>query len=394
MESRVRALIFDPFSGASGDMTLAALLDLGLSESWLREFVAALDLGVMEVKIERAMRKGISCATLEFVLPHEHAHRHLRHVVEIIENSSAPENAKARAIDAFRRIAVAEAAVHGTTVEKVHFHEVGALDAILDVLCTMAAVDELGFTAFYTRPVALGSGWIDIAHGRFPVPAPATLRILEGIPTNGLDLEGECTTPTGAAIIATLTRGVAPPAGFVVSKTGFGAGTRDPQDRPNCLRLFSADISADAAGDDDPLIMIQADIDDMAAEYVAAAQDAVLAAGALDAVLIAVAMKKGRPGHRLEVLVPAALRAAVTEVIFRATSTIGVRYWPVQRMTLERSEERRMWRGHEIGYKRVTLPDGTWRAKPEYEDVNRAAIAESLTPFEVRQSLDRDATNS
>ena len=404
----MRALIFDPFSGLSGDMTIAALLDLGLPEEWLHTFIASLDLGDIELRVERTMRRGIDCARIEFVLPHEHAHRHLKHVVAIIEKSGAPDGAKARAIEAFRRIAVAEAAVHGTTIEKVHFHEVGALDAILDVLCTMAAVDELGFERFFTLPVALGSGWIDIAHGRFPVPAPATLRILEGIPTTGLDLLGECTTPTGAAIVATLTGGRRPPSGHSVLRTGFGAGTRDPQDRPNCLRLIAAEI-ADAApetasgiagpelagraggqsqNEAADVFIVQADIDDMSPEYLAAAQETVLKAGALDAVVIPVLMKKGRLGHRLEVLCQARDRAAVTAAVFATTSTIGVRYWPVRREALSREAGTREWLGHSIGYKTVTLPDGTTRSKPEYDDVAKAAAAVGRTAFEVRRALD------
>jgi uncharacterized protein (TIGR00299 family) protein len=396
-----RALIFDPFSGVSGDMTLAALLDLGLSEAWLRAFIDALGLGDIGLNVERALRKGIDCCHIEFTLPHEHAHRHLRHVVEIIEKSNAPASAKARAIDAFRRIAVAEAAVHGTTVEKVHFHEVGALDAILDILCTMAAVEELGFTQFYTRPVALGSGWIEIAHGRFPVPAPATLRILEGIPTHGLELEGECTTPTGAAIVATLTGGAPAPVGLRVSRTGFGAGSRDPNDRPNSLRLNAAEVTdAEVAGGgtspetQSDVVLLQADIDDMPAEYLAAAQQAALDAGALDAVLVPLIMKKGRPGHRLEVLATAASRQAVAQAIFRATSTIGLREWPVSRQVLARSVETRIFRGQSIAWKVVRLPDGTSRAKPEYDDVIRAAAALRMSPHALRQALGMDATNS
>ncbi|HEX6693259.1 MAG TPA: nickel pincer cofactor biosynthesis protein LarC [Longimicrobiales bacterium] len=384
-----RALIFDPFAGVSGDMTLAALLDLGLSESWLREFIASLGLGDIGVAVTRVNRKGIDCAHIVFDLPHEHAHRHLRHVVEIIDRSRAPERAKERAKDAFRLIAVAEAAVHGTTVERVHFHEVGAVDAILDILCTMAAVDELGFTEFYTRPVALGSGWIEIAHGRFPVPAPATLRILEGVPTTGLELPGECTTPTGAAIIATLTGGRTPPTGILPRRTGFGGGTRDPQEHPNCLRLIAAEPAFEAvpAG---AVFALQADIDDMAPEYLSAAQEAALAAGALDAVAVPVTMKKGRLGHRLDLLVSAECRDAVIRALFQGSSTIGVRFWPVSRETLERTQEVRIWRGQEIGFKRVTLPDGTSRSKPEYEDVARAAAALGLSAFEVRRALDEE----
>ena len=378
------ALLFDPFAGISGDMTLAALVDLGLPEGWLPDFVAALGLGDIGVHVERTRRRGIAAAAVRFDLPHEHAHRHLRHVLEIIDRASAPATAKQRAGEAFRRIALAEAEVHGTTVEKVHFHEVGALDAILDIVCTMAAVDALGFDTFFTRPVALGSGWVDIQHGRYPVPAPATLKILEGVRTTGLDLPGECTTPTGAAIVATLTAGRTPPDTLTPGRSGFGAGSRDPEDRPNVLRL----VACDTAASSDSLFLIQADLDDMPPEYVARAQQALLDAGALDAVLAPVTMKKGRPGLRVEVLATTDRLHALLGTLFSATSTIGARYWPVSRPALDRTEETVQWRGQPIRRKRVRLPDGTERTKPEYEDVLRAAEALGLPAWQVRLAVE------
>ncbi|HSK18943.1 MAG TPA: nickel pincer cofactor biosynthesis protein LarC [Longimicrobiales bacterium] len=376
-------LIFDPFAGISGDMTLAALVDLGLSEKWLRDFVRDLGIGPVDVHIDRVNRRGISAPHIRFSYPPEHAHRHLRHVVEIIDRCNTTELARTRAREAFRRIAEAEAKVHGTSIEKVHFHEVGATDAILDIVCAMAAVEQLGFTAFRTRPVALGSGWVDIAHGRYPVPAPATLDILSGVPLTGADLPGECTTPTGAAILATLTEGRGLADHFTIERTGFGAGTRDPEHFPNVLRVI---ISRDAAGSE-PLWLLQADIDDLAPEYLAAAQTALFEAGAVDAVLLPVGMKKGRPGTRLEVLAPAARLRELETVVFRATSTIGIRRWTVERTVLERDEEETEWRGQPIRWKRVRLPDGTSRAKPEYEDIAAAARALGLTPHEVRTGL-------
>jgi uncharacterized protein (TIGR00299 family) protein len=379
----MRALLFDPFAGISGDMTLAALLDLGLTADWLRDFVSALGIGDISVDIERVKRCGIAAPHIRFSYPPEKAHRHLRHVVEIIDRANMQERAKSLAQQAFTRIAEAEARVHGTTVEKVHFHEVGATDAILDIVCVMAAVTELGFTTCYTRPIAVGSGWIDIEHGRYPVPAPATLGILHGLPLTGHDLHGECTTPTGAAILATLTDGQTAPAELRVLRHGFGAGTRDPEDRPNVLRVAEIEV----AGSTEALWLIQADMDDLPAEYAAAAQTAVLEAGALDAVTVPLGMKKGRPGLRLEVLVPPAALAAVESTLFRATTTIGVRRWPVQRTVLGRETVERMWRGQKVRFKRVSLPDGTEREKPEYEDVVRAAEALGLTALEVRQRL-------
>lgn len=380
----MRALIFDPFAGISGDMILGALVDLGLEPEWLREFVASLELGPIEVVVERADRRGISCGRVRFELPHEHAHRHLRHVVEIIDRTQAPETVKDRARDAFRRLAAAEAEVHGTSIEKVHFHEVGALDAILDVLCAMAGVEKLRYEAFFTRPVALGSGWVEIAHGRFPVPAPATLKLLDGIPGRGWELEGECTTPTGAAILATLTGGRRAPEEIVVGRSGFGAGTRDPKDRPNCLRLIECRVGG---AEPERMYVVQADLDDMPPEYVAPAQGAVLDAGAVDAVVSPLAMKKGRIGMRLEALAPESRLDAVLATLFRETTTIGARHWPVSRTVLPREEEVVEWRGQSIRRKRVWLPDGGSRVKPEYEDVLRAAEAVGAPPLEVLRAV-------
>ena len=380
----MRALIFDPFAGISGDMILGALIDLGLEPAWLEGFVGSLGFEGVGVVVERANRRGIDCGRVRFDLPHEHAHRHLRHIVEIVDRTAVPETVKARAIAAFTRLAEAEAGVHGTTVEKVHFHEVGALDAILDVLCAMAAIEHLGFEAFFTRPVALGSGWIEIEHGKFPVPAPATLKLLEGIPVADSGLKGECTTPTGAAILATLTGGQRPPEEVVVRRSGFGAGTRDPESHPNCLRLVACDVVAGTEG----VIQVLADLDDLSPEYLPSAQAAMMAAGALDTAVLSIGMKKGRPGFRLEALVRETGLDAVLEALFRTTSTIGVRHWNVQRTVLERREENVQWRGQDVRLKRVELPGGESRTKPEFDDVERAADAVGLSPYEVRLAID------
>ncbi len=380
----LRALIFDPFAGLAGDMIVAGLIDLGLEEAWLREFVGSLGLADVGLRVERVMRGGLACPHVSFDLPEERAHRHLRHVLEIIDRAAVPQVVKGTAGAVFRRLAAAEAAVHGTTPERVHFHEVGALDAILDVLCVAAGLDRLGYTSFFTRPVAVGCGWIEIAHGRFPVPAPATLKLLEGFELCGLDLEGECTTPTGAALLAELTRGRRAPAAFRVGRAGHGAGTRDPADRPNVLRLIEAAPDPRAEGD---VFVVQADVDDLSPEYAPPALDAVLAAGALDASLVTLHMKKGRPGLRIEALAAAGSLPRVLEAIFRHTPSIGVRYWQVTRPSLARRELVVRWRGQEIRHKVVTLPDGAERAKPEYEDVRRAAHALGIPMLEVLRGL-------
>jgi pyridinium-3,5-bisthiocarboxylic acid mononucleotide nickel chelatase len=377
------ALIFDPFAGISGDMIVGALLDLGLSGDWLRDFVASLGIPG-EVVIERVDRSGIACTHVRFDVPNQRAHRHLPDVLGVVEASGAADVVRAGATAVFRRLAEAEAAVHGVPVERVHFHEVGALDAILDVLCSMAGVHVLGFERFFTRPVAVGSGTVEMAHGSFPLPAPATARLLEGLPVRETGYPEECTTPTGAAILATLTGGARVPAEVVYGRSGFGAGTRDPRGRPNCLRLVVCQTSQVA----DPVYMVQTDVDDLAGEYVAATRDGLMEAGALDVVMTRVDMKKGRPGVRVEALVPAAALSGLVDALFIGTRTIGVRYWEVHRTVLDREEEVVEWRGQRIRRKRVRLPDGGTRAKPEYDDVVAAARVLGLAPYEVRAKLE------
>jgi len=382
----LRGLIFDPFAGISGDMTVAALLDLGLPLEWLQGFVAALKLGDVRIGAERVDRKGIAATRLLLELPHEHAHRHLHHVVRIIEGTGAAPEVRERAVHAFTLLAEAEASVHGTTVERVHFHEVGALDAIIDILCAVAGCAELGVTEYYTRPVALGRGWVDMAHGHFPVPPPAVLKLLHGIEVTDPSFEGECTTPTGAALLAALTGGRAAPAAYTPVASGFGAGTRDPQDRPNVLRLILVEPRAEA-GDAARVVVVQCDVDDLPGEYVPPLMEAVLAAGALDCTATPLVMKKGRPGVRIEALAEPATLDAVTGALFHAGSSIGVRHWAAARTVLPRRVETVRWRGEEVRVKRSTLPGGGERAKPEYEDVARAAARLGITPLAAYRAM-------
>jgi uncharacterized protein (TIGR00299 family) protein len=382
----LRGLIFDPFAGISGDMTVGALLDLGLPLEWLQSFVASLKLGDVRVGAERVDRKGIAATRLLLELPHEHAHRHLHHVVKIIEGTGVAPEVRDRAVHAFTLLAQSEAEVHGTTVERVHFHEVGAVDAIVDILSAVAGCAELGVTEYYTRPVALGRGWVDMAHGHFPVPPPAVLKLLNGIEVTDPSFEGECTTPTGAALIAALTGGRAAPSAYTPLASGFGAGTRDPQDRPNVLRLVL--IEPREAGDDgDSVLVVQCDVDDLPPEYVPPLVEAVLAAGALDCTAMPVGMKKGRPGLRVEALATAATLDAVSGALFHAGSSIGVRWWPASRTVLPRRVETVTWRGEEVRVKRSRLPGGGERAKPEFEDVARAAGRLGLTPLAAYRAM-------
>jgi pyridinium-3,5-bisthiocarboxylic acid mononucleotide nickel chelatase len=380
---RAHALIFDPFAGISGDMIVGALLDLGLPEAWLHDFVDSLDLPV-RIVAERVDRCGIACARVRFEAGPDRSHRHLPDVLEIVEHSGAPAPVREVAAAVFRRLAEAEATVHGVAVERVHFHEVGALDSIMDVMCSIGGIHELGFHRCFTRPVAVGAGTVQMQHGTFPLPAPATARLLEGLTVRETGYLEECTTPTGAAILATLTGGAPPPRQVVYRRSGFGAGTRDPEGRANCLRLIACTVPEP----DQRVVVVQADIDDLSPEYVAAARDSLVEAGALDVTLVRTDMKKGRPGVRLEVVVPVSSLTGVIDSIFVGTRTIGVRYWEVERLVLDREDDVVEWRGHRIRLKRVRLPDGSTRAKPEYEDVLAAARATGLAPHEVRAEMD------
>lgn len=382
----MRALVFDPFAGISGDMTLGALLDCGLSIEWLRSFIAGLGVGEVGVEAEQVQRRGIACTRLVLRLPHEHAHRHLKDVVRIIDATGVGGSVRERAVTAFTRLAEAEADVHGTTPDRVHFHEVGAVDAIVDIVGCMAAVEELGVERCYTRPVTLGRGWAEMAHGRFPVPPPAVLKLLEGIPVCDPAFEGECTTPTGAAILRTLTAGEPPPTTFRPISSGFGAGTRDPEDRPNCLRLALVEVDGDEAGGEE-LVLLQCDVDDMSPEYVPPLQHSLLEAGALDCVVLPVQMKKGRSGYRVEVLTRPGDLARLRGVLFRSSTSIGARWWNVSRAALARREEQVSWRGQAVRVKRSTLPDGQERAKPEFDDVVRAAEALGIEPLAAYRAM-------
>jgi pyridinium-3,5-bisthiocarboxylic acid mononucleotide nickel chelatase len=382
----VKVLIFDPFAGISGDMAVAALLDLGLPEQVLEEVARGIGVPGIGVVTGRVLRGGISCRRVEFSVPHQARHRHLADVLEITEASPLAAPARQLAASVFQRLAEAEAEVHGVPVEQVHFHEVGALDSILDILCFAAGVTELGFEAYFTRPVMAGQGWVEMEHGRFPLPAPATLKLLRGLPIQEPSLPGECTTPTGAALLAALVQAGGPEPGFVAGRSGFGAGTRDPETHPNCLRLIAGEEPRQRG--QGWLYVIQADVDDLAPEYAVPAQQALLDAGALDAVWVTVAMKKGRPGLRLEGLVAAGCLDAVLSALFTATTTIGVRYWPVMRSALERWEEVVTWKGQRVRIKVIRLPGGEMRRKPEFEDVATAARALGMAPHEARQALE------
>jgi uncharacterized protein (TIGR00299 family) protein len=379
----VTIAILEPFSGIAGDMTLGALIDVGLSEDWLRALPAALGLDDVHVRIERVLRAGIACVKVDFDIPPQPHGRHLSAIRRIVDASDAPPIVKERANAAFTLIAEQEAAIHGVTVERVHLHEVGAVDAILDVLGSVWGLHLLDVDAVFCGPIALGDGFVDAAHGRLPVPAPATLRLLEGLPVrSGPDGSGEHVTPTGAALVRVLSSGP-PPRFWTPVRSGYGAGTKEFTGRPNALRIVLADGVLASGAHMDEIVVLATDIDDMTGERVAAAVDRIRSAGALDVITLSTQMKKGRTGTRIEVLATPADAERLEALMFESTSTLGIRRSTVSRRALAREVKSVGVLGHTIRVKIAALPGGMERAKPEDDDVREVADATGRAPEEI-----------
>jgi len=359
-------------------MTLGALVDLGLSAEWLMSLPQRLELDGVTAHVRDVRRAGIACKKVDFDIPPQPHGRHLSHIRRILDASGAPAQVRERADAAFTAVTAAEAAIHGTTMERVHLHEVGSVDAILDILGSIWGLHELGISRVYCGTLVLGDGFVKAAHGVLPVPAPATLKLLEGFPVRrGPEGSGELVTPTGAALVRVLSSGYTPD-DYTPIKSGFGAGTKDPADRPNALRIILADDAATARMDssgEETLAMLATDVDDMTPEHVAAAADALREAGALDVTCITVAMKKGRVGTRIEVLCRESDAGRLESMVFARTTTIGIRRSRVVRRALARDVRTVEVLGHEVRVKVSALPDGRTRAKPEYEDVRSVAQA-------------------
>ena len=379
-----RIAILHPFSGISGDMTLGALIALGLDPEWLRGLAAQIGIEGITTEIREVKRAGITCTKVDFQIPTQPHGRHLKHIRQILEKSSAPASVKQKADAAFTLITEQEAAIHGTTVEKVHLHEVGAVDAILDIVGSIWGFELLGVEDVYCGPITVGDGVVFAAHGTMPVPAPATMKLLEGhVITTGPQGAGELVTPTGAALVRVLSKGPEP-ASYVPRRSGFGAGTKEFPDRANALRIVLADAGVNGGGvPEEDVCVLTCEVDDMSPEYLAAAAERLRSAGALDVILQPVIMKKGRSGTRVEVLASPAHAGELETLLLGETTTIGVRRSVVRRAALPRIRQAVTVLGHEIAVKVVSLPDGRRRGKPEFEDVQRVAQATGRSPGDI-----------
>ncbi|RQW87719.1 MAG: nickel pincer cofactor biosynthesis protein LarC [Geobacter sp.] len=386
----MKILYFDCFAGISGDMTVGALLDLGVPLSFLKEELARLPIALSGYALssEETARRGIRAAKFHVHVTEDQPHRHYDDIAGMIERSSFAVNVKEKAGRIFRRLAEAEAKVHGVELSRVHFHEVGALDSIIDIVGTALCLDFLEIEEIYASSLPLGSGHVETAHGRLPVPAPATVELLRGIPVHSELGAGERVTPTGAAILAALCSGfgAAPP--FTVMEIGNGAGDRDFPDTPNILRVMLGEKTSPLPGDE--IRVLETHIDDMNPEILGFLMDRIMAAGALDVVFSPVQMKKNRPGVCVTILAPPALQEKLARMLLIETSAIGVRHYPATRLKLHRSLEERDTSLGRVQVKVIRDDASLVRVAPEFEECRRIAEAKGIPLLEVYKIIERE----
>ncbi len=398
----MKVAILDPASGIAGDMFLGALVDVGLDKAWLERLPSTLGLAGVEVRIADVERSHVHCVKVDFDIPSQPHGRAVSEIHRLIDAVKIPETVARSAHAAFEAIAAIESAIHGVAPEELHLHEVGAVDAILDIVGSIWGVEMLGIERVYNTKVSLGEGSIKTAHGVLPVPAPATIRLLEGFNVgHGPAGSGELTTPTGAALLKVLSKG-APPHEYSPLRSGYGAGTRDIHGQLNALRIILGEATADHHDHrhhhehvhTEHLHVLSADIDDMSPEELAGAADVLRAEGALDVVLLHTTMKKGRLGTRVEALVRGSDLPRLEEKIFLHFTTLGVKTFDVVRSALTRELRMVRFDGRDIRVKVATLPDGSKRVKPEFDDLRRVAEETSRPVAEIRSEVLRALSGS
>ena len=371
----MRTLHFDCFAGASGNMILGALLALGVDRAKLEAELAKLGLPQTELLVETVDRSGISSTHVEVVIPDEKVHRHLHNIVEIIENSTIADSVKQRAIAIFTRLGEAEAKVHGIDVQRVHFHEVGALDAIIDIVGSCICFEIFGVERFTCSKIHVGSGFVDMAHGKFPVPPPAVAEILTNIPMYSTEIVGELVTPTGAAIIATVCGSFGAMPEMSVERTAYGAGTRIYDKFPNVLRLMLGETEGNGKRE---LILVETNIDDASPQVLGYVMYRAFEIGVLDCWFTPIMMKKNRPATMLSILCDSDLVDSVKELLYTETSTIGLRINSTNRECLERQFRTVSTRFGEISVKVARYKGKIVNAMPEFDDVRKAALANGV----------------
>lgn len=382
----MKTLYFDCFAGASGNMILGGLVSLGVDESELVSRLRALDVSDFEVKFTRVVKSGIAAVHADVQVPHEHVHRHLHTITGIINRSSLSTEVKARACAIFTRLAEAEAKIHGISVEKVHFHEVGAMDAIIDVVGACIGFEMLGIDSFACSKIHVGSGFAQMAHGKFPIPPPAVAELLKGIPVYSTEIVGELCTPTGAAIISTLCTSSGDLPELTTENIGFGAGTRDYQDFPNVIRLMIGESGA-ASENSQKLIQLETNLDDTTGQVLGFVMERAFELGALDCWFTPIQMKKNRPAVMISVLCEPTKQKVLKELIYTETTTLGIRVREVSRECLERKFVRVSTQFGEIDVKIGVFEGIIVNAMPEFDQLRKAALENGVSLKSVREMV-------
>ena len=380
---------FDTISGISGDMTLGAFISAGISIDELISELQKLKLNGFELSAQHITRNGIVAVKVDVIISEQpHYHRHLKDIETLIDKSDLSLNVKERAKKIFREVAVAEAKVHNISIEKVHFHEVGAIDSIVDIVGVSICLEKLGIQAVYSSPMKVGNGGIvKTQHGLLPIPTPATMEILKDYPVVLTDVPFELTTPTGAAIVKALSQGVLTTEKIRVSTIGYGAGEREIEQLPNLLRVLIGELEPEYLADE--IVSIETNIDDMNPEIFPYVIEKLLTAGAHDAYLIPIVMKKGRPGILLSVLVERAKTERILEIVFRETTTLGVRIQPVERKKLPRAHRQMKTSFGMISVKAITV-EGKEQLRVEFEECKRIASEKNMPLAEVYRILEHE----
>jgi pyridinium-3,5-bisthiocarboxylic acid mononucleotide nickel chelatase len=390
----MRTLYFDCFAGASGDMILGALIDAGVEPESFKQQLSLLGVTGYTIGFETVDRSGMSATYARVQTPHEHAHRHLADILKIIYDSRLSNNVKDRAAKIFSRLAEAEARVHNEPIEQVHFHEVGALDAIIDVVGAAIGFELLEIDRFVSSPLHVGSGTVEMEHGRFPVPPPAVTELLKGVPFYASDVTGELVTPTGAAIITTVCNAYGPVPLLKLEHTGYGAGTREYPRFPNALRVLVGEeekgTRASIVSADERLWMIETNLDDISPQILGHVMERAFELGALDCFFTSVQMKKNRPGVLLSILCRDKERATLSELLFSETTTLGIRAYEVERRALERDIVTVETQYGSIDVKVGQLNGHIIKVMPEYDHCRQAARAAKV-PLRVVEEAARNA---
>lgn len=380
----MKTAYFDCIFGVSGDMILSALVSCGVTVEKLMEELEKLNINGFELREEKVSYSGISATHIDVITEDQHNHRHLSQIKKIIESSELSRRVKEQVIRIFTKLAEAEAKVHGTTPEEIHFHEVGALDAIVDVVGACVGLEYLGVDTIVSTPLHLGSGTIKCAHGLMPVPVPAVVELTKNVPVVRTNIEGELTTPTGAAIVTALASSYGFLYNFTADVVGYGAGARKREDLPNVLRITVGSTSQKF--EEDRCVLIETNIDDMNPEIFGYISDRFFEAGAKDVYMSSIFMKKGRPGTLLSVLTDEVHINAIIDIIFSETTTIGVRISRVMRKKLKREEKTVSTEHGKIRVK-VTYINGSERVAPEFEDCARIAREKGIPLLKVYDAV-------